>query len=123
MISTGSKGPFFCPPHQAQKMHHLLSSMYFEDKLGTAILSAVSLENEELTKRSLDSLQVYSCSLPGSRQVSGLIKRQIQAIQKPRLGQPSQNHEEKLEIRLTQLGQDLGGKLMRREGVSPQDLP
>ena len=57
------------------------------------------------------------------QQAPGLVKRQIQVFQKPRLGWPSQNHEEKMDIGLTQLGKDLGEKLMRREGISPQDLP
>ena len=55
--------------------------------------------------------------------MSGLVKRQIQVIQKPSLGWPSQNHEEKLDIGLTLLGQDLGETLMRQEGICPQNLP
>ena len=59
-----------------------------------------------------DLLTAFKCVVvayldPGETcltEVSGWVKRQIQVIQKPRLGWPSQNHEEQLEIRLTQLG-------------------
>ena len=52
-----------------------------------------------------------------------MVDGHIQEIWKPRLGWPSQGHEEKLGFGLKQLGQGLGEELMRWEDVSPQVLP
>ena len=46
-------------------------------------------------------------------QVPGVVDGQILEIQKPRLGWPSWDHEEKLGIGLRHLGQGLGEELMR----------
>ena len=54
----GSKGPVSCPPHLAQKMRHLPSSMDFVDRLGAAILSAISLENQDSSR---DLLTAFKC--------------------------------------------------------------
>ena len=93
-----------------------------------AIVSAVSLQIRASPR---DLLTAVACLDPGGvcltldsilhhRHALGVVKGQIQVIQKPRLGQPSQNHDKTLDIGLTQLDQDLGEKWMRWEGVSPQ---
>ena len=57
------------------------------------------------------------------RHVLGMVDGQIQEIWKPRVGQPSRSHKNKLGVGLTQLGQDLGEELMRSKGISSHILP
>ena len=52
-----------------------------------------------------------------------MVDRQIQKVQEPSFGRPGWNHEQKLQVGPVQLSQNLGEKLMRKEGAGPQILP
>ena len=57
------------------------------------------------------------------RELPGLVDGQFLESWEPGLSGPGWSSKEKLCIRLMQFGQDLGEKLIRREGLCPQILP